>query len=268
MSDQATQGAAPTVGDTIWVSRTIELPTGRTLRAADWEVADPVELLGPARVTVRGGSADVAYPLAVWRAGFHTLEMPGPLLLSPDGGVDSLRPEAFTLHVASVLPRPATDTSLHPQPRADFVPRPATTPVPLVLLLILALLALAPLHWWWRRRGAPGTQPRVADPGGPARPPLERWADAGESRAVAAAATSRLRAALDARLPGAFPSLDTEAVLAHVAQRRPDWPVSELAEVLRGLDQARFANGTLPDAMGLARWAMDLEPRLVQVAAA
>jgi len=267
MSDQTTQGVIPTVGDTIWVSRTIALPPGRTLRAADWEVADPVELLGPARVTVSGGSADVAYPLAVWRAGFHTVEMPGPLLLSADGGVDSLRPEAFTLRVGSVLPRPATDTSLHPQPRADFVPRTATTPVPLVLLLVLALLALAPLHWWWRRRGAPGKQPRAADPGGPARPPLERWADAGESRAVAAAATSRLRAALDARLPGALPSLDTEAVLAHVAQMRPDWPVSDLAEVLRDLDQARFATGTLPDAMGLARWATDLESRLGPAAA-
>jgi hypothetical protein len=267
MSVPAVQRAAPTVGDTIWVTRTVELPPGRTLRAADWEVADPVELLGPARVTVRGGSADVAYPLAVWRAGFHTVEMPGPLLLSPDGGVDSLRPEAFTLQVASVLPRAATDTSLRPQPRADFVPRTATTPVPLLLLLLLALLVLVPLHWWWRRRGQPGSKPTTAEMGGPAKPPLERWADAGESRAVAAAATSRLRAALAARLPGALPSLDTEAVLAHVAQARPDWPLGELAEVLRGLDQARFADGAMPDAMGLARWAADLEPRLTQAAA-
>jgi hypothetical protein len=267
MSVQAAQSAAPTVGDTIWVTRTVELPPGRTLRAADWEVADPVELLGPARVTIRGGSADVAYPLAVWRAGFHTVEMPGPVLLAPDGGVDSLRPEAFTLRVASVLPSPATDTSLRPQPRAEFVSRPATTPVPLLLLLILALMVLAPLHWWWRRRGRPAGRPAGTDMGGPAKPPLERWADAGESRAVAAAATSRLRAALAARLPGALPSLDTEAVLAHVAQTRPDWPLGELAEVLRGLDQARFADGAMPDAMGLARWAADLEPRLVQAAA-
>jgi hypothetical protein len=209
----------------------------------------------------------VAYPLAVWRAGFHTVEMPGPVLLAPDGGVDSLRPEAFTLRVASVLPSPATDTSLRPQPRAEFVSRPATTPVPLLLLLILALMVLAPLHWWWRRRGRPAGRPAGTDMGGPAKPPLERWADAGESRAVAAAATSRLRAALAARLPGALPSLDTEAVLAHVAQTRPDWPLGELAEVLRGLDQARFADGAMPDAMGLARWAADLEPRLVQAAA-
>jgi hypothetical protein len=37
--------------------------------------------------------------------------------------------------------------------------------------------------------------------------------------------------------------------------------------VLRALDEARFGNGALPDAMGLARWAAELEPRLVREAA-
>ena len=263
----AIQGDAPTVGDTIWVTRTVDLPPGRSLRAAVWEVADPIELLGPPRIALRGGSAEVSYPLAVWRAGFHTVQVPGPLLLSADGGVDSLRAEVRTLHVASVLPRAATDTSLRPQPRAEFVPRPATTPVPLILLLVLAIALLAPLHWWWRRRGRPARKPTAASMGGPAKPPLERWADAGESRAVAAAATSRLRATLAARLPGASPSLDTEAVLAHVAETRTDWPSAELGDVLRALDEARFGKGALPDAMGLARWAAELEPRLVQEAA-
>ena len=267
MMPPALQAALPTVGDTIWVTRTIELPAGRSLRASGWEVAEPVELLGPPRISLRGGSAEVSYPIAIWRAGFHTVQVPGPLLLSPDGGVDSLRPEAVTLRVASVLPRPATDTSLRPQPRADFVPRPVTTPLPLILLLVVAVALLAPLHWWWRRRGRPARRPTAADKGGPARPPLERWADAGESRAVAAAATSRLRAALAARLPAAPPSLDTDEVLATVAEHRPDWPLAELGDVLRRLDEARFGNGPLPDAMGLARWAADLEPRLLQAAA-
>jgi hypothetical protein len=264
---RAIQADVPTVGDTIWVTRTVDLPPGRSLRAAEWEVADPIELLGPARIALRGGSADVSYPIAVWRAGFHTVSVPGPLLLSSDGSVDSLRAEVVTLHIASVLPRAATDTSLRPQPRADFVPRPATTPFPLILLLIVAIALLAAIHWWWRRRGRPAESLVTAQMGGPTKPPLERWADAGESRAVAAAATSRLRAALAARLPGALPSLDTEAVLAHVAELRPDWPLAELGDVLRALDEARFGNGALPDAMGLARWAAELEPRLVQEAA-
>jgi hypothetical protein len=259
--------ALPTVGDTIWLSRTVELPAGRSLRAADWEVSDPVELLGPPRISLRDGAAQVSYPVAVWRPGLHTLEVPGPLLLSADGGVDSLRAETVAVRVASVLPRPATDTSLRPQPRADFVPRPATTPLPLIILLIAAILLLAPLHWWWRRRGRPLAKSPATHSGGPPKPPLERWADAGETRAVAAAATSRLRAVIAAGLPGAPPSLDTVEVLARIAAQRPDWPLAELGEVLRALDQARFGDGALPDAMGLARWALELEPRLVSEAA-
>lgn len=261
------QGERPTVGDTIWVSRSVELPPGRTLRAGEWEAADPVELLGPPRVSIGDGRAQVSYPLAVWRPGTYTVSVPGPLLLAPDGGVDSLGGHSVTLEVASVLPRAATDTSLRPQPRADFVPRPSTSPVPLIILLLLALAILVPLHWWWRRRGRPERKPAAAVQGGPAQPPLERWADAGESRAVAAVASTRLRLALASRLPGALPSLDTEAVVGHIAEQRPDWPVAELTEVLRELDRARFGTGTWPDAVALARRAADLEPRLLPEAA-
>ena len=261
------QRDVPTVGDTIWVTRSVELPPGRTLRAPEWEAADPVELLGPARVTVGDGRAEVAYPVAVWRAGAHPVQVPGPLLLAADGAVDSLPGESITLTVASVLPRAATDTALRPQPRADFVPRPTTTPIPLLVLVLLAAAILVPLHWWWRRRGTPASRPAGGDPAEATKPPLERWAAAGESRAVAAVATVRLRRELASRLPGALTALDTEAVLAHVAQHRPDWPVAELGQVLRELDQARFGVGALPDAMALARRAAELEPRLLPEAA-
>ena len=261
------QDALPTVGDTVWVTRTVDLPPGRTLRAADWEATDPVELLGRPRITLGEGRAEIAYPVAIWRTGTHTVQVPGPLLLATDGTVDSLGGQTVTLRVASVLPRPATDTTLRPQPAADFVPRPSTTPVPLLVLLALAIAIVLPLHRWWRRRGKPLTRPRGLEPGGPAIPPLERWADAGESRAVAAAATTRLRLALAAGLPGALPSLDTEAVVAQVAEQRPKWPVKELADVLRQLDRTRFGTGTLPDAVALARRAAELEPRLLPEAA-
>jgi hypothetical protein len=261
------QQGLPTVGDTIWVSRTVDLPAGRTLRAADWAAADPVELLGPPRISLGDGRAEIAYPVAVWRTGSHTLQIPGPLLLAADGRVDSLPGQALTLHVASVLPRPATDTTLRPQPRAEFVPRPSTTPLPLIVLLLLALAVLVPLHRWWRRRGRPPVRAAGLERGNPAIPPLEQWAQAGESRAVAAAATARLRLALAARLPDAPPSLDTEAVVARIAERRPEWPVQELAEVLRQLDRSRFGTGPLPDAVALARRALELEPRLLPEAA-
>lgn len=261
------QRELPTVGDTIWITRSVDLPAGRTLRAADWEAADPVELLGQPRISVGEGRAVIGYPVVVWRPGTHTVEVPGPLLLSADGRVDSLAGQSVTLRVASVLPRPATDTTLRPQPRADFVPRPTTTPVPLVLLLVLAIALLVPLHWWWRRRGAPVRRLSALEPGREVELPLDRWAGAGESRAIAAAASTRLRLALAARVPTALPSLDTESVIARVAEQRPDWPVPELARVLRELDLARFGTGSRPDTMALAHRAAELEARLFAEAA-
>ena len=257
----------PTVGDTIWVTRSVDLPAGRTLRAADWEAADPVELLGPPRISLGDGRAEIAYPIAVWRAGIHKVEIPGPLLLAPDGGVDSLAGQSVTLDVASVLPRSAADTTLRPQPRADFVSRPSTTPLPLILFLLLALALLAPVWWWWRRRGKPLRRIGASGTAAVVNPPLERWADAGETRAVAAAASVRLRLALAAGAPGALTALDTEGVIVHLAAQRPEWPVAELGDVLRRLDEARFGTGTLPDAVALARHAAELEARLIPEAA-
>jgi hypothetical protein len=84
---------------------------------------------------------------------------------------------------------------------------------------------------------------------------------------VAAAVTTRLRLAIAARLPGALPALDTEAVLTYIAEHRPDWPLVELTNVLRELDLARFGTGVRPDAVMLSRRAAELEPRLLPVAA-
>ena len=92
------QHELPTVGDTIWVTRTVDLPPGRTLRPADWQPADPVELLGPPRIRLGDGRAELAYPVAIWRTGPHILEIPGPLLLAADGRVDSLPGQTVKLH--------------------------------------------------------------------------------------------------------------------------------------------------------------------------
>ena len=127
---------------------------------------------------------------------------------------------------------------------------------PWLLLLLLGLAA-----WWWRRRGRPRPRPlaKLVDP---ARPPLERWADDGEARAVAAAATVRLRSVIAGRAEGATPALDTDALLAHLRAQRPDWPLRELGDLLRSLDQARFGTDAVTDPVGLARRAAELEPRL------
>lgn len=252
-------GPAPTVGDTIWVTQTVSVPAGITLRPADWNPPDPIERLGAPRVALRGDSADVAYPIVVWRAGPITVSVPGPLLLGQGGRIDSAPPRPVELRVASVLPAQPIE-SIAPQPRADFIPRTTLSLAPLLILLLVAALVLAPLHWWWRRRGSPRPRPSLALLGTVA-PPLDRWADAGETRAVASVAAQRLRSVIAARMPDAHQGLDTEDLL-RVLGRRHDWPLGELTDLLRSLDEARFGDAAFPDAVGLSRWADELTPRL------
>ena len=261
------QGTAPTVGDTIWLSRTVRVPTGYAVRAADWEPADPVELLGRVRVVQAGDSAEISYPVVLWRPGPHTIELPGPLLLGPDGTVDSLATERVSVGVRSVLPRVPSDSALAPQPRASLVSRTAASLAPLTILWLLSLTLLLPLHLWWRRRGKPGGTTAATPRPDALELPLARWADAGEYRAVANVAASRLRAAVEQRVASAHRGLDTERVLAEIAAARPQWPLQELSELLRALDDARF--GLLPssEALRLSRSTSEMRDRLLREAA-
>ena len=254
----AVQAPLPTVGDTVWVRRAVPLGRGQVARAAEWELTGDVELLGPPVLSVRGDSAVVAYPLVVWVPGQHTVAVPSPILLAPDGAVDSLSPESRTFEVRSVLP-PRADSTVAPQPEAGIVRRRTVTARPLALLLLAAVLLVLPLHWWWRRRGRP------LPPAGVVRvaaPPVERWADAGEARAVLALASARLRGIVARAIPEAHEGLDTEACLARVVAARPDWPLDELAAVLRALEEARFSPRPFPGALSLHDDAASLADRL------
>lgn len=259
------QAGPPTVGDTVWLSRTVRLPPGHVVRAADWDPADPVELLGRPRIVVTGDSARVSYPVVVWRPGKHLIDLPGPLLLGPGGTVDSLASESVRLNIQSVLPLNPGGSLPPPQPRASLVPRREVSLVPLAVLWSLALIVLLPLHLWWRRRGKP--RPRVPAPMPMTDPPLSRWADAGEYRAVANVAAVRLRTAVAQRVAAAHTGLDTERVLAELAAIRPDWPLEELAEVLRALDDARFGESGSSDVIELSQSSLTLRDRLLREAA-
>jgi hypothetical protein len=250
---------APTVGDTIWVSRTVRVPPRWVARTPEWQPSGDVELLGAPSLVLRGDSAVVSYPLVVWLPGQRTVEVPGPVLIGPDGALDSLAPRPVTLAVASVLP-PRGD-SVTPQPPVGIVPRRERVPWPPLLLTLLAIGLLIPLHLWWRRRGRAAP---LAAPGRMPAAPLERWLRDGEPRAVAASAAIRLRAAMAADVPIIHRALDTEAAIAAAETLRPDWPLADLGGTLRALDDLRFAPGglALPEALPLARAADAVAGRL------
>jgi hypothetical protein len=259
------QGGSPTVGDTIWLSRAVAVRPGYVVRAADWEPADPVELLGRARIVVTGDSAEIRYPVIIWRPGQHLVEVPGPLLLGAGGIVDSLASQRVQLLVRSVLPAGPPESLPPPQPRAGLVPRQEVTVVPLVLLWTIALVGVVPLHLWWRRRGKP--KPPLTPVRDLPEPPLARWADDGEYRAVANVAAARLRSTIAERVAAAHPGLDTERLLAELAAVRPDWPLDELGRLLRELDDARFGTAASPRALELSQSTLKLSDRLLRDAA-
>ena len=103
--------------------------------------------------------------------------------------------------------------------------------------------------------------PSVADP------PLDRWADAGEYRAVANVAAARLRSTVAQSVAAAHPGLDTERLLGQLAAARPNWPLDELADLLSALDNARFGQAGSEDALNLSRYGSAMEDRLRHEAA-
>ena len=195
-SPQDSTTALPTVGDTIWVGRTVAVPPGATLRPADWDAPEPIERLGPPRVTPRGDSADVSYPIVVWRTGPLTIDLPGPLLLGAGGRVDSLPPQVGASSPSpACCPRVPPDSTLAPQPRADFVPRTSASPVPLLVLLVAggAAAGAAPLVVAAAR--IPASAAGAAERLGRTRRRSSAGPTRARSRAVASVATARLRVA-------------------------------------------------------------------------
>jgi hypothetical protein len=84
---------------------------------------------------------------------------------------------------------------------------------------------------------------------------------------VANISAVRLRSAVAQRVAAAHPGLDTERLLSELAAVRPDWPLDELGEILRGLDEARFGVTPASDALELSRSSLALRARLLGEAA-
>ena len=260
------QAGLPTVGDTIWIERTVPLPAGADVRPAEWVPDGDIGLLGRPVVRRTGGEVTVAYPAVAWRAGTHTILVPGPVLVLADGRVDSLAPESRTLQVMSVLPADTAPERLAIQPEAGLVSQRITEPWPLVTFLLVATLLFLPFRWWWRRRGPPMPDPAPVTLATTL--PLDEWDEAGESRAVAAVAHRALRSAMLGQLPGIPAGVVDSRLMRIVEERRPQWPAAELATVLRALEVAQFSDAGQGESLALAARAEELRGRIVAGAGA
>jgi hypothetical protein len=250
--------AQPAVGDTIWISRVVEVPEGARVRPPDWQPTGEVELLGRPELTVQGDSAILRFPLVAWTAGSHSVRLPGVVLLRADGSTDSLPSSSASFTVRSVLPdRPVEELAI--QPPASVVNRRAVSFLPPLVAAALMLALVLPLHWWWRKRG--DALPPEPVPSAPA-VPVADWAGAGEVRSVLSLASGRLRLAMQQADPAAHTGLESADAIAVLRDRKPILPVNDVERLLKQLDAARFAPLAAADAEALYTEAEALRARL------
>jgi hypothetical protein len=164
-------------------------------------------------VVITGDSPESATQSVIWTRA-RSRSSSRSTAARPGGKVDSLPGQALVSPSERAAPR-GSDSLIPPQPRPSLVTRRDTTLVPLIILVAGSAVLVGPFIWW-RRRGKAGARSRqrcteVAEP------PLDRWADDGEYRAVANVAAVRLRNALAQRVRGGSFGLDTERLLAQLA---------------------------------------------------
>ncbi|MFQ5702992.1 MAG: hypothetical protein ACE5HT_03130 [Gemmatimonadales bacterium] len=211
------------------------------------EAPASVRLLAQPNLGYSEGSVVVSYTLAFFEPGSVELAMPDLELIDQDGIVEHVSGGTALVTVRSVLPQ--EDSALGAKPSLGPFVRASKRPE---YLGITVLLAVAGLVTWTslRRRRARRPVQSVAVPG-EIEVPLLEWARAGESRAVAAATSDRLRHRIAQRFPDAGRDLTTEQCLAAIEIGRPDWPVRDIADTLRDLDRARFAPAISHDVLDL-----------------
>lgn len=237
-----TVGPGPTVGDTVWVTRTVHVPAGAVVRPTPWpDTPDAdVQPLGLPLMVRHADSVEIRYALVAWTSGEHRLAIPGPAILGPGAATDSLADLPVTLYIQSVLPDSVDPDSVKLQPPANAVGGTETSWVPLFDWTLLGLTCAAGALWFGRRRRRAITPDPLPAP--PA-PDALRWARAGELRVAQATALARLRATVSHAVPAAAPSLDTDSLLRVLRPVRPEWPLLELEGLLLALEAERFAPG-------------------------
>lgn len=249
---------APTVGDTIWIERTVTASPGWQVRAGKLDATEDLEPLADPAVLRAPGGWLIRYAVVAWKPGAHKLTMPPIWRLAPDGRADSTAAATTSVRVASVIPdsllRPSPQGLLAPVRTAHQDPLPPIAAVSLAVGVLIAGIA--------RRRRAPRTLEPAPQVPVEREVPDTRWLAAGEPKAVAARAIWRVRSAVARAVPAAHDALDTEECLAVVKQERPAAPLRELGDLLEQLDRAAFASAPGTDVAALSAMARRLAREL------
>jgi hypothetical protein len=250
------QSAGPTVGDTVWIESTVSQPPGHLVRLPAWEPSGDVEFLGTPKIISNGDSVTIRYPMVVWRPGSHSIVIPGPDFIAPDGNVSSGPSHSVTVQVVSVLPdEPPEEIPIKAE--SGIVQRPITSWLPITVMLLAAMGLAAPLWWWWLRRGP--TQLRTPVEPGMRELPIEQWSVAGEHRAVLAAASDTLRQALADHMVQVPESGDVEAWVDSVERAtEAPWDGPAVVALLRDIDRVRFQPEDPGTVLGLYRRSLEV----------
>ena len=181
----AVQGRGPTVGDTVWLASRVPVAARQILRPQIWDLGEIGQVLGAADVHYDGDSATVRYPVVFWFAGSHSVSVPGPIVVSPEGRSDTLPARPLVVAVASVLPAGAARDSLAPKAAADLVGQAERSWLPLGIAAALMILGGWAGGLWLARRRRPVAVPRpVAPAPSDSVALLDQWAALGETRAA------------------------------------------------------------------------------------
>jgi len=206
-----------------------------------------VEPLSVPTITHSRNTVLVQYKVAFFEAGFLGLAMPEIQLIHENGTLERISGDTAWVRVVSVLPQ---DTMPAPKPSYGPMARERKR-TDLVVLLVAVVVVVAIASAVIRRRAHERPKWRSGT-GKRAEAPVVQWMNAGESRAVVSAVADRLRDSIAAALPEAGRQLSAEECLVVIEQEKPEWPLQEIARILRSLDRARFAPAVPSDIVELA----------------
>ncbi|MES2307186.1 MAG: hypothetical protein V4558_16925 [Gemmatimonadota bacterium] len=171
-----------TVGDTLTIVQRVRVPSDAVVQPRAPADSALVTMLMPPSLTREGETVRIAYHVALWQAGTNELTLPGAVVVSSGGHVDTLPDSHVLLQVSSLLPVGKAVATVQPRGARTVLPRADRTALPFLVVPGIVLLILAGAWWWRRRRGPARAQGRPLAPTPIDSERIARWLAAGEAQ--------------------------------------------------------------------------------------